>query len=546
MRSAGLRELVLGGFEVFSELARVPIRPLTLLYGPNSAGKSAIEEALTLLCEMCTIPEYRGTPSSVPFDTFTSSLAERVKKAWRRESDDPMKHAARMTLGASVDLAAEDDDDQRGPMPHVLEFLAGGCTLSITFRLRREVDALYESMMAHFRSADDYDLGQVFRDVELAVNGVAVLDIVHGQSIGVNFGHAILQTAGVPEECRREADSGAGDVIVDGDWAWLRGEWIRLDANKRLVLLREEEFHDDRPARSELTAAIEVFLWAVNSLLPICCNKLRDGLEARAVPASRQVPTAADLNFLVARSALGQDHPDFDIRLAGDQQYASLAASFVETLGALAPPAGGYAHRVNRMLTDHLFMERGYHLRMDYRVVLTPTQFEALRDSPQEAPAPSQFTLLVRLFLADAQSRQYAFTEVGSGLGYVLPALCASCDPGARVVLLQQPELHLHPAMQAALGDVFIETSRLHEATLIETHSEHLLLRVLKRMRQAVSNKTTSELSLASDDLCVLYFAPNVDGTTTVRRLRVTDDGEFLDRWPRGFFAERDQELWDD
>jgi predicted ATPase len=46
--------------------------------------------------------------------------------------------------------------------------------------------------------------------------------------------------------------------------------------------------------------------------------------------------------------------------------------------------------------------------------------------------------------------------------------------------------------------------------------------------------------------VCVLYFDPSPDGTTSVKRLRITEDGEFMDRWPRGFFAERDQELLDE
>ena len=114
-------------------------------------------------------------------------------------------------------------------------------------------------------------------------------------------------------------------------------------------------------------------------------------------------------------------------------------------------------------------------------------------------------------------------------------------------VLLQQPELHLHPALQAALGDVFIECSSDQNQLVVESHSEHLLLRLLKRIRQSNGSRPPpAELRLGADDVSVLYFDPLPDGTTRVVRLRISDDGEFMDRWPRGFFAERDTELFDE
>jgi predicted ATPase len=116
-------------------------------------------------------------------------------------------------------------------------------------------------------------------------------------------------------------------------------------------------------------------------------------------------------------------------------------------------------------------------------------------------------------------------------------------------VAIEQPELHLHPALQACLGDVMIDAmnSGPSRSLLIETHSEHLLLRVLKRIRQSSGSRPIDpSLRCGPEDVNVLYFEPQPDGTSRVMRLRVNEDGEFLDRWPRGFFAERDRELFDE
>ena len=98
------------------------------------------------------------------------------------------------------------------------------------------------------------------------------------------------------------------------------------------------------------------------------------------------------------------------------------------------------------------------------------------------------------------------------------------------------------------MGEVLIAASRPTYSTLIvETPSEHLLLRVLKRVRQRpAGTKIPEQLRIASDEVTVLYFNPLPDGTSEVKYLRVSRDGDFMDRWPRGFFEERDRELFDE
>jgi predicted ATPase len=82
---------------------------------------------------------------------------------------------------------------------------------------------------------------------------------------------------------------------------------------------------------------------------------------------------------------------------------------------------------------------------------------------------------------------------------------------------------------------------------MIETHSEYLLLRCLRRIRETTLGKQlpNSPLSLSKEDVSVLYFDPQPDGTTTVKQLRVSTQGDFIDRWPRGFFDERAKDIFD-
>ena len=82
---------------------------------------------------------------------------------------------------------------------------------------------------------------------------------------------------------------------------------------------------------------------------------------------------------------------------------------------------------------------------------------------------------------------------------------------------------------------------------IAETHSEHLLLRLLRRIRQAADpDRSLDPHSLGRESVVVLYVDPNPDGMSTVKHLRISREGEFIDRWSHGFFEERWTELFDE
>ena len=136
------------------------------------------------------------------------------------------------------------------------------------------------------------------------------------------------------------------------------------------------------------------------------------------------------------------------------------------------------------------------------------------------------------------------FEDVGSGVSYCAPVLMAMEISGPAIV--QQPELHLHPSAQCELGDVFVSAFVNGKPLVIETHSEHLILRILRRMReQSDGYLIPKELKIHHSDVQVLYFRGTEDGTR-IHRIRVDEDGDFLDPWPNGFFSEREAELFPD
>ena len=136
-------------------------------------------------------------------------------------------------------------------------------------------------------------------------------------------------------------------------------------------------------------------------------------------------------------------------------------------------------------------------------------------------------------------------SEVGAGISQLIPVVVAALEGRSGLTLVEQPEIHIHPALQVGLGDLFIDaiTRESRRTLIIETHSEHLILRLLRRIRQTTEGTLDAHAPAFSEDkLSVIYVDASQSGVQ-IRRLRVDADGEFVDRWPKGFFAERMPEL---
>jgi hypothetical protein len=154
----------------------------------------------------------------------------------------------------------------------------------------------------------------------------------------------------------------------------------------------------------------------------------------------------------------------------------------------------------------------------------------------------------VRRLLLDTGARSLVLpSEVGAGISQIIPVIVAALEARSGLTLIEQPEIHVHPAMQVGLGDLFIEAATLESSRrtlLIETHSEHLILRLLRRIRETTEKDLADDAPPFSDDkLSVIYVESTPEGVR-VRRLRVDERGEFVDHWPKGFFEERAKELF--
>jgi len=139
--------------------------------------------------------------------------------------------------------------------------------------------------------------------------------------------------------------------------------------------------------------------------------------------------------------------------------------------------------------------------------------------------------------------------DLGTGISQVLPVLVAVLGHTKHIVAIEQPELHVHPKFQVELGDLFAHAvgknnGRKDSIFILETHSEYMMLRLLRRLYETANDELEPGAPpLFSEDIAVYYVNP--DGNDElINHLRLTKEGEFLDRWPNGFFPERKKELF--
>ena len=136
------------------------------------------------------------------------------------------------------------------------------------------------------------------------------------------------------------------------------------------------------------------------------------------------------------------------------------------------------------------------------------------------------YEFLVKKYKSGPEVR---LTDVGFGVSQVLPVLilCYYAPEGS-ILILEQPEAHLHPKVQSELADVLIDVVKNRNVQIIlESHSAHLLHRLQRRI---------AEEQISADDTA-FYFCQINDSTSEIERLKVDEYGN-IRNWPQNFFGD--------
>ena len=605
-----LAALRLANFKAFGPSQRVPLRPITLVFGANSSGKSSILHALALA---------HHAVETGDLDTQRTSVGgESIDLGGFRQ------YVHRGQLDSQVEMAFELDPGKlSGKLPSML----GACRVPV---VDLAIGGGFAYLFERFHGGRDLEAERVFGGVALErftldVDGASMLSMSmraggdlrldrldHAHPVFREILRGILALATTARTVREEDFDELApvlDALAPDTTARREGLFPRIenpDAEKartsnRLVPVSSGRRQEDLAgaARLLLPAVLHDLVGGLSTALEDEIRRLRYLGPLRSYPprhlafsqhhdpnwfagggyAWDVVRARKDIRDRVNQWLGDADHmkTPYELRvrdlLPADTLAPQLATGLTDSLEDLTRRMLPEVLREDR--SDTRLVALGLAIESMSREVSQVSVDAARRFSEIEEefgetgvvaelvgsfveaePTSEEWVqrivearreIIQDLVLIDKRSNTpVSHRDVGIGVSQVLPVLVSAYASTGKLIAIEQPEIHLHPALQAELGDVFLESALGESGNrfLIETHSEHLILRILRRIRETSEGDLRPDATpVRPEDVAVLYVQPRPEGAEIIE-LPITPDGEFDRRWPDGFFSERAKELF--
>lgn len=570
-----ITKLIVGGFKSLRDRVEIPLAPITLMFGPNSAGKSSVKDAWQELRRKLEL-------SCGPNDAKSRALISRLVRmpdgsAYKapgmlgvdEEEERFVRH--RVILGCEVsnlDSEAVKSNEANSALGKNAGIQAyrdlQGATVEIEI-----VDDPQDVTAAFDISVDDcISIRYYSFEVAVALGVFKIDDLTrpvssYSRLFLADSASSNVSTVGVlllDLSSRPFSSSAMGELtrrfinVVNAssdDWlnsaVKLNGDVlaVRIDApGRRLVDWFEEFTYAGDPLIAfsvpftDAAKELSILVNGLNELIYQIESSVVDELAFAHVSGGRRLLSKEDLKGSLRSSPINVVRQTLSYPVwLGIRESNYCPDKKLFGMSKYNPDRDF----VNEALSGTLFGLKKYRLESEFTEVIR----NRLRDRNERQIGNQEIELEAQLYLVDEHGRYIDIESVGSGVSYVYPVLTALWR--AQRSWIEQPELHLHPSAQCEMGDIIGKAFNLGSFSAIETHSEHLLLRILRRIRETSSGKVTHrELACQPEAVAILYFSPQDDGSTQVHQLRVTRGGDFMDRWPDGFFEERSRELFDE
>ena len=553
-----IKTLFTGNFKAFAETQRIPIRPITMIFGPNSAGKSSFIHSLALASEA----ERTGR-----LDVFKTEVGgSAIDLGGFRQYIHRGEANRRMEWGAELDVSA-----LQGRLE---ELLAPVNTLKVVMFTGVELDDEERPLPGVEPVVTGYELlgdDQLLLRMSRRPDGKLRLDrLNHEHPVFREILKAIITTATTTNTVTKEDFEGIDDVI-GALVPRLSTGVMRLfpeGLTDRLVDSNEQGQATLFPVskgnrREDLANAISFFL-------PRTLGELIMGTSKVLAQELKKLQYLGPLRSFPPRHLAFSEHEDANWYAGGGYTWDivrkddAVRSAVNKWLGSeiLKTPYELVVHELVGINDLDPVLEEGLETIIDDGVEIeyepeseytSGGAYPILRDSESEARRlqdliqTSDLKKLKELVLIDKRSNTVvSHRDVGIGITQVLPVLVLAYASTDKLIAMEQPEIHLHPALQAELGDVFINAALGGRGNrfILETHSEHLLLRIMRRMRETEEQMLPEGVKpVRPEDVMVLYVEPD-GGRSIVREMPLNARGELVKAWPGGFFEEGLREIF--
>jgi len=509
-----LKSFTIGNFKAFKSQQTVDIKPITLIFGPNSSGKSSIIHSLLFMNHFLEtgevdVHETRLGGESVDLGGFNQYANRSDGRSpsdvtFRfRLSSDPVESekAPKISHNREIDIQFNHNDRTGNRQMSTYELVADGLQiLKIGVPWEEKSWAFYDKWIFKVDSVN----------FEHPIIKTIINDVTRGGSSTSNEVQELMSSLVFSSDFLPGGTGGFGqccevDGRKSGDYSKLQSDTL----NGLLQLISDQN--------SEICSAFRKmkYLGPLRSYLP-----RRWALSPRRhseVDAEHEAWTA----LLGNRETRGA---------VNTWMKEHISSPYEIELRSLVSMDGILKHLVDGYFGTHLQEEDEED--GNYSAFEGWTRYCVERGDLESIPD--------LIFRETKTGVEVNHRDIGIGISQMLPILIQAYQGVAHWIAIEQPEVHLHPALQAELGDLFIETAtQKHGANyIIETHSEHLILRILRRIRETTEGRLPDGLPPVTPEDVSVHFVQPGDNGATIKRLEIDQDGQFLDAWPGGFFEE--------
>ena len=575
-----LSEYQIHNFKAFANQEKIPIRPITLIYGQNSSGKSSVLQSLLLLKQ--TLQEAT--------DPQTLLLAKGNLVDLGNFSQYINNHDLDKSFSFKVFFDLDTEQIMGGDSKLLSKYLSDNSLLGL------EISFNYDKEFSKIKfDRVDLFVGDKLRPLLSYIPNIAEDDngiILNIDESEINFKHSFWQFWW--QEFKLDFSKMLLSEIRD---ILERKEIIRLSVRSS----QKKVANELQKQKDVLKTKIEQLDYELKEIKSKVedqgIGKLQiDGLESELSDLDNQYllfDTLLQLQVRFQKYSLQQAQEDFVIALryshyvlcrhfllneVGDWQYdlseprSEYLSLVYEKSGALKPvldltikastllrgylenlvyirPLRSYPERLyifggnngeqvgqgGKNLADVLYTKPDVLNAVNKQFELFDLGYE-IKISKFKDEETSELSDVFAIRLIDKYTKvNVSLLDVGFGISQILPVIIKSVSSENETIIIEQPEIHIHPRLQAQLGSLLAESVKsFGNRFIIETHSEHLLLRLQKLIRNG---------ELSHEDIAVVYVDRGKNGSQCLE-LRIDSEGDFIDEWPNGFFDEGFNEMF--